>query len=244
MTDTFRPYDAPGRFPTTHQSDVQRAGAGSSSSARQAFGRFYEAYRAPLLAYLRREGRSEAEAQDLLHGFMEVLLENRSLSQFDGEGRFRSWLLKCFRHFLSDVRDRQRALKRGGAAAHVPLDLELHDAPASASQAGRTPVQEYERQFALRFLERVMGRLREEWHARGHAARYEELHVFLLDKQAGPLHAELGRRLQMTEAAVSQEISRLRKRYRALFDDELARLVSRPEDLAAEKAFLLSALRT
>jgi RNA polymerase sigma factor (sigma-70 family) len=244
VSSITNPSGSPARFPTTHESDVRLAGKGSTSSAREAFGRFYQAYRAPLLAYLRREGRAEVEAHDLLHGFMEFLLENRSLSQFDGEGRFRSWLLKCFQHFLCDVWDRQHARKRGGAAEHVPLDGVLHDLPVRAPGAGRTPVQEYERQFALNFLERVLAQLREDYEARGQSARFDALQGYLMEKKGGPSHAELGRQLDLSETAVSQEISRMRKRYRKLFDGELARLVGDPADLDTEKAFLLSALRT
>jgi len=86
-----------------------------------------------------------------------------------------------------------------------------------------------------------MTRLREEYQTRHKGTLYEQLHPFLLDKKAGPSHAELGQQLNLTELAVSQEISRLRKRYRALFDQELAALVGPQEDLEAEKEFLLSA---
>lgn len=233
----------PGRFPTTHWSVVLNAGRGSTPSARAAFGRFYEAYRTPLLAYLRRQGRPEPEAHDLLHAFMEFLLQHRTLGQYGGEGKFRSWLLACFEHFLADVWDRQHALKRGGAEAH----LALHETAGVESEEprcpARTPVQEYERQFALQFMEEVMTQLRDDYHARGKGALYDRLHPFLLEKQAGPSHAELGRELKVSEASVSQEISRLRRRYRELFDRGLAALVSRPGELEEEKAFLLAALR-
>jgi len=38
------------------------------------------------------------------------------------KGRFRSFLLASVRHFLSDARDRERAVKRGRGRAPIPLD--------------------------------------------------------------------------------------------------------------------------
>ena len=220
------------------------AGKDSSPSAREAFGAFYEAYRLPLLACLRREGRSETEAHDLLHGFMEFLLARNRLGQFDGEGKFRSWLLACFRHFQSDVWDQRRAAKRGGAAVHLPLDGQPDSPSLQAVWPGRTPDQEYDRQFALQFLGHVMTRLREEYHARGKGGLYDQLQPFLLEKRTGRSHAELGRQLNLTESTVSQEISRLRKRYRERFDAELEALVGSRQELDEEKAYLLSALKS
>jgi len=88
VKSTSNPSGSPARFPTTHESEIRRAGKGSTPSAREAFGRFYEAYRSPLLAYLRREGRPEPEAHDLLHAFIEFLLENRSLASSTARADF------------------------------------------------------------------------------------------------------------------------------------------------------------
>ena len=247
MANTSISADGParsGRFPTTHWSVILNAGRGSSPSARAAFGRFYEAYRSPLLAYLRRDGRPETEADDLLHAFMEFLLQHRTLGRYGGQGKFRTWLLACFSHFLSDVWDRERALKRGGAAPHLSLHEESDSASPEPACPARTPVQEYERQFALQFMEEVMTHLREDYQARGKGALYEQLRLCLVDKKTDLSHAELGRQLNLSEASVSQEISRLRRRYRELFDERLLALVGSRDELEEEKACLLAALRS
>jgi DNA-directed RNA polymerase specialized sigma24 family protein len=69
----------------------------------------------PLYAYARRQGKSVEDAQDLTQGFFERLLEKHYLEDFDRErGRFRTFLVAAFRHFVTNEHYRERAQKRGG----------------------------------------------------------------------------------------------------------------------------------
>jgi len=52
---------------------------------------------------------------DLIQGFFADLIETRAYARANREkGRFRSFLLGTLKHFVADMRDRGRALKRGG----------------------------------------------------------------------------------------------------------------------------------
>ena len=81
---------------------------------------------------------------------------------------------------------------------------------------------------------------------------FQHLHSCLLDKKGDLSHAQVGRQLRMSEEAVSQAVSRLRERFRKVFDEELAKLVGSPTDteaeiaakVEAEERFLFAALRT
>lgn len=231
-----------GRFPPTHWTVVISAGKDSSPDAREAFGRLYETYRSALVAFLRGQGRTEDEASELVHGFFAFLLENRSLGKVRREGRFRSWLLICLKYYLADLWDKLAAQKRGANQPHVPLGTDTDQGEVDPPQAGRTPDEEFDRQFALRFLEQVMARLEQEFTARGKAQVFQQLYPWLLDKKGGMSHAEVGRQLGMSETAVNKEVSRLRERYRAIFDGELLNLVATPQELADEKRFLFAAV--
>src|SRR5205814_712063 len=82
-----------------------------------------EWYWYPLYAYLRRCGYATDDAQDLTQGFFEHLLEKRALHVVDrSRGRFRSFLLTSLNHYVSNVRARQRAEKRGGRVQMLSLD--------------------------------------------------------------------------------------------------------------------------
>jgi DNA-directed RNA polymerase specialized sigma24 family protein len=232
-----------GSFPPTHWSLVAEAGRDSSPDARQAFGDLYSAYSAPLLAFLRGVGKSVSEAEDLLQGFFEFLLEHRGLSKVKREGKFRSWLLKSLKHYVADVWDKETAIKRGGGRPHVVLDPGAEEeAAVQPRHPGRTPDEEYDRQFALRFLELVRERLEREHAAAGKTTLFQRLQPFLLNKKGILSHADLGASLKMSEANVSKAISRLRQRYRAVFDEELKKLVGLDGEIEEEKQFLFRAL--
>ena len=96
----------------------RRARAESDESARKALAAFCEAYWPPLYTFLRRRGYSPADAQDLVQGFFEHLLQQNTLSRADQEkGRLRTFLLGSLQNFLLKQRERMSAMKRGGGAA-------------------------------------------------------------------------------------------------------------------------------
>src|SRR5689334_16552781 len=81
-------------FRTTHWSVVLAAGGTGSPDASEALERLWRTYWYPLYAYVRRQGHSSEDAQDLTQAFFERFLERKSLGQARRErGRFRSFLL-------------------------------------------------------------------------------------------------------------------------------------------------------
>src|SRR5450432_4240200 len=115
----------PGRpqFPTTRWTLVVAAGDPQRKEARSALISLCENYWYPLYAFLRRWGHTPDQAQDLAQEFFVRVLEGRYLDRADPEkGRFRSFILTSLKFFVADVKDRQRAHKRGGGLV-VPLEF-------------------------------------------------------------------------------------------------------------------------
>ncbi len=76
------------RFETTRWSTVLKAG-GDGADSRNALESLCRRYRAPVLSYLQRHGRSESDAQDLTQAFFERLIRLRLHDRADPErGRF------------------------------------------------------------------------------------------------------------------------------------------------------------
>ena len=74
-----------------------------------------EAYWYPAYAFIRRQGHDADAARDLTQEFFTRVLEKHYFRDADpARGRFRAFLLTSIRHFLSNERDREQALKRGG----------------------------------------------------------------------------------------------------------------------------------
>src|SRR5213079_1346748 len=83
-------------------------------------------YWPPLYSFVRRRGYNPADAQDLVQGFFAYLLESKAYTRTDHRrGKFRSFLLASLKHYMADVWDRERALKRGGNCEFVLLEEEV-----------------------------------------------------------------------------------------------------------------------
>lgn len=232
------------RFHTTLWTVVREAADPSSGIARDALARLCSIYRYPLYAWLRRQGSDVHEAQDLLQGFFTELL---SRHDFDGlspdKGRFRSWLLASLKHHRSRVRERERAEKRGGGRAPIPLDVEDDERRYAIEPAdGLTADLLYERRWALLVLERGIERLREEQAALGNGRLFERLQPHLLSGERAKGLDELAIELRMGGGAVKTALYRLRKRFRAIVLEEVAGTVGPGEDVEDEIATLFRAL--
>jgi RNA polymerase sigma factor (sigma-70 family) len=230
-------------FTTTHWSVVLEA-QGESPAAQEALEKLCRTYWRPIFAFLRRQGVSLQEAEDITQGFFAQLLERRSLDAVRKEkGRLRSYLLGALKYFLTDEQRRAMAIKRGKGQRLVPLEelraenrVEMEPAdPVTAELI-------YERRWALTVLERVLSRLKDEYRAAGNAALFDSLKELLPDEPGSPSQAQIAARLGMTENAVRQAFHRFRQRYQSLLREEIAHTVATPADIEDELRHLISVL--
>ncbi len=225
----------PGVFATTHWSVVLAAAGQQTPEGDIALERLCRTYWYPLYAYVRREGYSPDDAQDLTQGFFAQLLARHSLAHVAPEkGRFRSFLLAAMRHFLSVERERARAIKRGGNAQILSLDAQEAETRYRLEPVDRLDAEKiYEHRWAMTLLEQAVVRLREESAAAGKTELVERLRGFVAgDREVtcGAAAVELG----MSESAVKSAVHRLRERYRELVREEIAHTVANPMEIDSE----------
>src|SRR5258706_13562684 len=80
-------------FTTTHWSVVAIAADSSAPDAREALEKLCQTYWYPLYAYIRRQGQSPEDAQDLTQEFFARFLEKKSFRLASpARGRFRTFL--------------------------------------------------------------------------------------------------------------------------------------------------------
>jgi hypothetical protein len=116
-------------FATTHWSVVLKAGESGTPQAAAALEKLCLVYWEPIYGYIRRQGCSPHDAQDLTQSFLARLLARDFAAGLDPrKGKFRSFLLVAINHFLSNERLRAGAAKRGGGRIPVPLDQDLVEA--------------------------------------------------------------------------------------------------------------------
>jgi RNA polymerase sigma-70 factor (ECF subfamily) len=233
-----------GRFASTRWTLVLAARSDSPRDAAEALAALYEFYWPPLYAYARRCGNTVEAAQDLTQAFFTRFLERREVDVADPRrGRFRSFLLTSFKHFLSNEREREQALKRGGNRRAASIDIEAAEHQFTAALADTlTPESLFERQWALGVIERGLTKLRAECVEAGKEAAFTHLHEYVMgDRQSGG-YARVARALGTTEGAVRVTIHRLRRRMRELLRIEVAFTVSDDSEIEDEVRYLIDVL--
>lgn len=222
---------------------VAAADLQSADRAREALSELAQAYWFPLYAYLRRQGKTAAEAEDLTQAFFTKLIEKNTLSSADRtKGKFRSFLLTTFRNFVINEYEKNSAQKRGGGniISLDPTDAEdrYHQEPANTL----SPERVYEQRWAWAVLDRAVAKLRKQYEERNQAALFDALKNSLIAAPQSDSNAEIAQSLGMSVDALNVAVHRLRKRYRDLARAEIAQTVADPSLIDEEIQYLLSRL--
>jgi RNA polymerase sigma-70 factor (ECF subfamily) len=231
-------------FPTTRWTLVVAAARDSNDSGRPALAELCERYWPPLYAYARRDGHAVDEAQDLTQAFFAKFLEKEYVRAADpARGKFRSFILSSFRHFMSNERDRERTQKRGGGQRLLSLEFESAEASYRLEPPDTlTPEGLFERRWALELIDRVTRQLAAERERAGDAATFEHLKDFLIGDREDGKYADAARALGTTDGALRVAVHRLRRRFRDLLRAEIAATVAEDSEIDGEIRHLIAAV--
>jgi DNA-directed RNA polymerase specialized sigma24 family protein len=229
-----------GLFPATRWSVVLRARDLGKPQAAEALAELCKTYWKPVYAFLRHQGNSPHDAEDLTQGFFAMLLNRGSLSHVaEGQGRLRSFLLVAVKRFAASEHERACALKRGGGVLHVPLDADEAERACRFEPTTQvTPELLFERQWALALLDRVLAKLSAEYAKDGRGHVFEALKERLSADGDADTLAQVAAELGMNEGAVKVAVFRLRQRYRRVLHEEIALTVDSANEVNAEIAHL------
>jgi RNA polymerase sigma-70 factor (ECF subfamily) len=223
---------------------LSAAGQQNPGQAAESLEKLCRVYWLPLYTYIRRQGESPHDAQDLTQEFFARLLERDFLGSVDqSKGRFRSFLLASLKHFLSNQRDRARAQKRGGGQKPLPLDFSDAESRFGFELAqSLTPEIIFQKCWAAALLEQSLARLRGEYASAGKEELFELIKETLTEGTATIAYAALAAKLQISEASVKMAVHRLRRRYREAIRCEIASTVANPSEVEDELREVLRAL--
>lgn len=203
--------------------------SGEGEEARVALSDLCAAYYAPVVGFLRREGRSDDAARELAHEFFVQVLSGGVGKPDPSRGRFRSYLLGALKHFLGRRRAAQAAEKRGGLAEHVPWE--------STSEVGKADdTLAFDREWAMALIARALARLEHE-HA-GNPGHFAALKPWL-DGGATRPQADAAQELGISPTAIKVTIHRMRTRFRELIRAEVCATLHDPADTGDELRHLI-----
>ena len=231
-------------FATTHWSDVLAAKQNDAAAAVAALEKLCRTYWYPLYAFLRREGRSPHDAQDLTQEFFAQLLQRDFLENVGPQkGKFRSFLLAALKNFLCDQWDKARAEKRGGRQTFLSLDdHHAEELYLLEPDPGLSAEQVFEQRWALTLLAQALARLREEFTAAGRIDEFDQLKVFLSTPTSDGAYDAVAVKLGLAVDTVAVKVHRLRQHYGELIRVEIAQTVASPADIEQELEHLFNAV--
>ena len=231
-------------FASTHWSVVLAAAQNDLRTSSLALEKLCETYWKPLFIFARRLGHNEHDAQDLTQAFFEQFLQKGYIRAADPRrGRFRSFLLTSFRHFLTKEWAKTRTAKRGAGVTFVSFEELTPGENAQLEQANKlTPEAAYDRQWALRVFDVALGKLRQEFAAADKQRQFAELKPFLSRLGTHADYQLVAEQCGMNPGAVAVAVRRLRVRYGELLRAEIANTVASPQDIEDELGLLTNAL--
>ena len=223
-------------FTRTHWSLVRRAAGPGSPESREALEALCRAYWLPIYAFVRRQGISPHDAQDLTQEFFARLLASQSIARADPRlGKFRTFLLGALKHFLSDAQRKANAWKRGGGVETISF----HQAQAEKlyqlePEDNRTPDKVFDQRWTVVLLEGAANRLQEEFRAAGKERQFESLKPFLSAEGDEASYARVAAELNHLPKTIAVAVHRIRRRFRQLVRSAIADTVSSPGELEEE----------
>jgi len=223
---------------------VLLAGQQPSSESAAALESLCRAYWQPIFFFARRKGHSEEDAKDMTQQFFFKLLECNGFAGLDpGKGKFRTFLLTAFAHFMSNEYDRARAEKRGGGRITISLDeLSEENAGPAVSSPETSAAILFDVRWARAVVKQALERLKIEMAATGKKPQFDALKGFLTAQADGGDYAQAAQKLGVADASVAVLVHRIRLRYRELVREEVARTVTNPAELAEEMRHLFAVL--
>lgn len=228
--------ESPPEFSPTLWTLVLTAKDPASPERAEALNRLMRLYWQPLYYFVRRRGADADGAQDIVQGFFATLLERNFLKAVDRErGKFRTFLLVCMGRYLSDLRDREQAQKRGGGRAVLSLDFIRADRDPPKDEASIPPELAFERDWARTLLHRAIRELRRAYEREGRGGLFEGIRGFVVggsDDEGG--YAAAAAALKTTAGAVRTAVHRARRLFREMVRREVRHTVESDDQVDGE----------
>jgi RNA polymerase sigma-70 factor (ECF subfamily) len=225
-------------FPDTRVSLVAALSSEDQATRARAVDLVVQAYRAPVIAVLRRQWSLDLpDAEDLAHDFLAHSLEREWLARYDpAKGRFRTFLRSILQAYATTAHESRHRQKRGGHLTAVPLD----SVPLLAADP------EIDRLFETEWVRSVLSialeRLRAQADAAGRTSTYAVFVAHDIDGAEAvmpPRYADIASRFDLPVTQVANYLHWARTRFRQHVLDTLRHLTTSDAEFREEARALL-----
>jgi len=234
-------------FPETSWTLVARAGDfGSPALREQALTELCRIYWQPIYSFIRLQGHSPHDAEDLTQGFFARFLRRNDVVGIDASrGRLRCYLITAVKNHLINEHKRDLRQKRGGANRMLSIDAIAAERHRRVPEPRDllTPERAFDRQWALTLLDCVVQTLAERYQREGKGDLFVSLKDFVGPRGDRPKGAELAETLGMSEAALRVAVHRFRERYRECLLATVGDTLAPGEDAEEELRHLMDAFQ-
>ena len=213
-------------FPPTRWSIVVQARQSESSQGASALNELCAAYWMPLYAFARRKGHSPEDAEDLTQGFLAQFVSKECFNRVHKEkGRLRSYLCRSMENYMRDQWRRQNAQIRkesGVVVRGLSTDQAEQILANDLGYLRESPLERFERRWALALLDRAIERLARHYGEKGESELFEQLKPFLDGSRDNEeSYRQFAERLGLSANVVRVRTTRLRKRFRKYIVQEV-----------------------
>ena len=232
-----------GAFRTTRWSIVCAAGNRRNPQSRAALEELCAIYWQPLYIYARHRGRQHHDAADATQEFITKLIEENKLGRADRlRGKFRTFLLKAFDHFLINEWKKVHAIKRGNGVPDLPIHDPARVPPDDPSLCqGLSAQRAYDLKWRATLMEQAIVRLGKSLTDAVDRAIFQALELRRADNgKYVPKYAELAQKMGISEQNVKTRMYRMRARLGTLIRDEIRHTVSSESEVEEELRDLMS----
>jgi RNA polymerase sigma factor (sigma-70 family) len=225
-------------FPATRRSVLERIQSDDRDVRRAAFGDLAEGYWRPSYHYLRLHWRlPAASAEDVVQAFFTAAFEKQYVERYDpAKAKFRTFLRTCLDRFVQNHQKAERAEKRGGGQAHVPLDFPAaeRELAAIAVQDGRDLDRFFHDETVRDLFARTVDAMRRGYEADGKSIVFRVFERHDLRPSADLTYVTLAQELDLTTGQVTNYLHAARRRFREQTLINLRALVGTDEEFRDE----------
>ena len=235
-----------GVFRTTRWSIVCTAGDQKNPQSRAALEELCVIYWQPLYVFARHGGRQHHDAADATQEFIVNLIAKNKIGKADRlRGRFRTFLVNSFNHFLINEWKKARAKKRGNGLPALSIYDETKVSPDDPSLCrGLSAQQAFDLKWRATLIEQAIVQLGNSLTDAVDRAMFQVLELQRAGNgKSAPKYAELAWKLGISEQNVKTRMHRMHIRLGKLIREEIRQTVSSDSEVEEEFRDLMRPVR-